>query len=58
MGGGESLALLRCLWKMNHGGQQRGRSREETHLVRKKKEKNRTEKTEENTFTYRSGGFV
>lgn len=52
------MALLRCLWKMNHGGQQRGRSREETHLVRKKKEKNRAEKTEENTFTYRNTGFV
>lgn len=38
-GGGECLALLRCLWKMNHGGQQRGRSSEETHLVKKKRER-------------------
>lgn len=43
-GRGESLALLRWLWKMNHGGLHRGRSRGETHLVRKKKQKNRTER--------------
>lgn len=35
------MDLLRCLWKMNHGGLHRGRSRGETHMVRKKKEKNR-----------------
>lgn len=50
MGEGRVLALLRCLWKMNHGGLHRGRSKRETHLVRKKREKNRIEKRAENTF--------
>lgn len=33
------MALLRCLWKMNHGGRHRGRSRDETHLVKREKKK-------------------
>lgn len=33
------LDLFRCLWKMNHGGLHRERSRGETHLVRWKKQK-------------------
>lgn len=44
MGEGRVLNLLRCLWKMNHGGLHRGRSRGETHLVKREKEKNRSGK--------------
>lgn len=51
MGEGRALDLLRCLWKMNHGGLHRGRSRGETHLVRKKIEKNRTEERVEKMFS-------
>lgn len=47
MGEGRVLDLLRCLWKMNHGGLHRERSRGETHLVREKKQKQRIEKRAE-----------
>lgn len=50
MGEGRVLDLLRCLWKMNHGGLHRGRSRGETHLDRKNKEKNRIEKEQKMHF--------
>ena len=56
MGEGRGLDLLRCLWKMNHGGLHRGRSRGETHLATKKKEKNRFMQRAENTFPLKQLG--
>ncbi len=53
-GRGRVLNLLRCLWKMNHGGLHRGRSRGETHLVKKEKEKNRTGKRAEKYISFRT----
>lgn len=37
-GGREKFGPFKCLWKMNHGGRHRGRSRKETHLARTKNE--------------------